>query len=175
MEQLNEHTAPEKKVFRFRFSALLLTVMCVGLALCAACIALTTWQLIDFLSVDGKNLYDWIKFSLMYFVAALLAVLLLAMLIKSQYVFTEKELVLQFGIVKSKYEIAKIYSAKLFKKSYRLVVYFDDFQTKFMNIVVREEWYEEFIKELGMRNEKILFDCVSEEEEKQYKNDKKKK
>ena len=97
------------------------------------------------------------------------------MLVRSQYILTEKELVLQFGFVKSRYEIKKIFSARVFKKSNKLTVYFDDFKTKYMVIVVREEWYDEFVKELGARNEKIEFDFVSVKEEEEWKNNKKKK
>lgn len=173
MEQIKNN--PQNKIFRFRFSPLLLAVMIVGLALCAACIGLTSWQFADFLRGDLTSVYDWLKFFLLYFVSVFLAVLILSMLVRSQYILTEKELVLQFGFVKSRYEIKKIFSARVFKKSNKLTVYFDDFKTKYMVIVVREEWYDEFVKELGARNEKIEFDFVSVEEEEEWKNNKKKK
>lgn len=175
MEPIKNNEQETKKVFRFRFSPLLLTVMIVGLALCAACIGLTSWQFADFIRGDLSSVYDWLKYFLLYFVSGFLAVLIISMLIKSQYILTEKELILQFGFVKSRYEIKKIFSAKVFKKSNKLTVYFDDFKTKYMVIVVREEWYDEFVKELGNRNERIEFDYVSAEEEEEWKNNKKKK
>ena len=102
MEQIKNN--PQNKIFRFRFSPLLLAVMIVGLALCAACIGLTSWQFADFLRGDLTSVYDWLKFFLLYFVSVFLAVLILSMLVRSQYILTEKELVLQFGFVKSRYE-----------------------------------------------------------------------
>ena len=175
MEQLTNNEQRKRTVFRFRFSPLLLAVMIVGLALCAACIGLTSWQLADFIRTDLTSVYDWLKFFLLYFVAGFLAVLIVSMLVKSQYILTDKELILQFGFVKSKYAIKKIFSARVFKKSNKLTVYFDDFKTKYMVIVVREDWYDEFVKELGSRNERIEFDYVSAEEEEEWKNNKKKK
>lgn len=165
----------EKRVFPFRFQAYLLTAMIAGLVLCAACFAYTTWQFVNFVQGDISSVYDWLKYFLLYFVSVFLAVLLCAMLIKSQYVITDTELIVQFGIVKSKYELKKIFSARVFKKSNKLTIYFDDFKTKYMIIVVREEWYDEFVKALGERNEKISFDYVTAEEEDEWKNNKKKK
>lgn len=175
MKTMLETEKHKPAVFKFRFQPLILCVLVVGLMLCAACVALTTWQFVGFVQGDISSVYDWLKFLLLYFVGIFLAILIVAMLIKSQYIVTDKELIVQFGIVKSKYEIKKIFSARIFKKSNKLTIYFDDFKTKYMIIVVREEWYDEFVKALGERNEKIEFDYVTAEEEDEWKNDKKKK
>ena len=164
MKQLQNTQKNENAVFRFRFSPLILAVLVAVLVLCAACAALATWQVVDLLqSGDPSNAYDWIKFGLMYFASILFAVIVIAMLIKSQYIVTDKELILQFGLIKSNYELKKIYSVKIFRKSNKLTIYFDDFKTKYMIGVVKEEWYDEFIKELMKRNEKLEIDCISPE------------
>ena len=94
------------------------------------------------------------------------------MLIRSQYVLTEKELIVQFGIIRSRYEIRRIFSVCKLNGSGKLAVYFDDFKTKYSVIVVKEIWYDDFILALTARNERIAVDIVSAEEE---KNNKKKK
>lgn len=160
---------PVKK-FAFQFSPLMIAIFCLLLVLCTAGIALTTWQLTDFLSGgDITSVWEWMKYIIMYVVCALLFVLVLAMLIKSQYVVTEKELILQFGLIRSRYELKKIFSVRLFKGSNRLTVYFDDFKTNYMVVVVKESWYDAFVRALQERNERIEFDFTTAEEEENLK------
>ena len=155
--------------FSFKFSGTMIAVFCLLLVLCAGGIALTTWQLIGFLGGDISSVWRWMQFLLMYLVCILLIVFVLAMLIKSQYVITDKELIMQFGLIRSKYELKKIYSVRHFKGSGRLAVYFDDFKNKYAIIVVKESWYDDFVKALLERNEKISYDFTTAEEEEDWK------
>ncbi len=153
---------------------MMIAVFSVGIALCAACFALTSWQFIEFISGlrgDITSAWEWIKYLLLYFVSILLAVLLTAMLIRSRYMITEKHLVTQFGVIFSKYEIKKIRSVCLIGGTKKLNVYFDDFKNRFITIVVKEEWYDDFIETLTSINERIEFDFTSPEK----KDDTKKK
>ncbi|MDE6676327.1 MAG: PH domain-containing protein, partial [Clostridia bacterium] len=84
-------------------------------------------------------------------------------------IVTEKQLIMQFGIIRSRYEIKDIYSVRLFRGSNKLTVYFDDYKTKFMVIVVKDSWYSDFIEALTKRNEKISFDFITPEEERDQK------
>lgn len=156
--------------FPFKFTPLMIAVFCLLLALCVAGVALTTWQFIGFLKgSDLSSVWEWLKYVLMYLVCGLLAVLVTAMLIKSQYIITENKLILQFGVIRSTYELKKIYSVRYFKGSGRLAVYFDDYKTQYTIIVVKESWYEAFVKALQERNEKISFDFTTAEEEANWK------
>lgn len=160
----------QDETFRFQFSGVMIALLTLLLALCAAGIALTTWQLVGFLQGgDLSSPYDWLKYALLYLVSILLAVIVVAMLIKSQYVVTEKQLVMQFGIIRSRYEIKDIYSIRLFRGSNKLTVYFDDYKTKYMVIVVKDAWYNDFVEALTTRNEKISFDFITPEEEQEIK------
>ena len=160
---------PEKR-YRFRFSPLILTLLCLGLVLCAASFALTTWQLIGFLQAgDLSSVYDWLKYVILYLVSVLVAVLFIAMLIRSEYVLTDSQLLIRFGVIVSKYDLKKIFSIQHFRGSNKLTVYFDDFKTKFMVIVVKAEWYDDFVKSLLERNERIAFDFITAEEENNLK------
>ena len=163
----------DKKVYKFCFSPLMLTVFISGIILCIACFALSTWQFSGFITGgDLSSVWEWIKYLLLYFVSVFLAVLLVAMLVRSQYVITDKFLITKFGIIVTKYELKKIRSLCLLNGSKKLYVYFDDFKTKFMTIVVKEEWHDDFIKTLTAKNERIEFDFISAEDE-QKKNGKK--
>ena len=168
-----ENFTPE--TFKFRFSPIMLALFALLFVLCGAGIGLTTWQFIGFLGGDISSPYEWMKFILLYIVSILLAVLLIAMLVRSRYVVTDKELILQFGFIKSRYKLSKIYSVRLFKGSHKLTVYFDDFKTEYTVIVVKEEWYDAFVKALMKRNPRISYDFTTAEEEENWKNDRKKK
>lgn len=172
----NNNERDSKTVFRFRFSPLILAVLILGLVLCAVCIAFNSWQLALFLQDEASpTTWDWLKFSIFYFVAAFFAVLVISMLIRSRYILTDKDLILQFGIVKSRYEIKKIFSLRLFEKSNKLTVYFDDFKTKYMIIVVHEQWYKDFVEALQQRNDRIEFELVCPTDKPDKTDEKKKK
>ena len=163
------------KIYKFRFSPLMITVFTLGIVLCAACFALTSWQFVGFIGGklgDITSVWEWLKYLLLYFVSIFLAVLLIAMLIRSRYIITQKRLITQFGIIFSRYEIKKIRAIALLGGSKKLNVYFDDLKNHFITIVVKEEWYDDFIKTLTAINEDIEFDFTSAEDE---QSDKKKK
>lgn len=161
--------APAVKRYPFRFSPLILALLVAGLLLCLAGFGFTTWQFSDFLQGEISSVYEWLKYILLYFVSVLLAVLILAMLVKSQYVIGGRKLILQFGLIRSTYDIGKIVSVQHFRGSGKLTVYFDDFKTKFMVIVVKESWYDDFVQTLLERNERITYDFVTAEEEQNYR------
>ena len=149
------------KTYKFRFSPMMIAVFCIGIVLCAVCFALTSWQFVEFvIGVRGdiSSVWEWIKYILLYFVSVFLSLLLIAMLIRSRYIITERRLITQFGIIFSKYEIKKIRSVCLVSGTKKLNVYFDDFKSRFITIVVKEEWYDDFIKTLTSIKKKIEFD-----------------
>ncbi len=178
-ESMTDQTQTEQftpDTFKFKFSPVMLALFALLFVLCAAGIGLTTWQFVGFLkSGDLASPYEWMKYLLLYLVSVLLAVLLVAMLVRSRYVVTDKELILQFGFIKSRYQLSKIYSVRLFKGSRKLAVYFDDFKTEYTVIVVKEEWYDDFVQALVKRNARISYDFTTAEEEKNWKNEQKKK
>ena len=161
------------KTYKFRFSPMMIAVFCIGIVLCAVCFALTSWQFVEFvIGVRGdiSSVWEWIKYILLYFVSVFLSLLLIAMLIRSRYIITERRLITQFGIIFFFFLIKKIRSVCLVSGTKKLNVYFDDFKSRFITIVVKEEWYDDFIKTLTSINEKIEFDFTDPEN-----NDRKKK
>lgn len=155
MQNETEQAKLPNEKFKYRFSATFIAVFCAGLLLSAAGFAVNTWQLVGFIEAgDLSSVYEWLKYILLYLASGFLAVLIASMLIRSQYLLTEKELVIQFGIVRSRYEIKKIYSVCL-RSNNKLTVYFDDFKTKFIVVSVRDAWYDEFMKALLARNDRI--------------------
>ena len=145
---------------------MMIAVFCIGIVLCAVCFALTSWQFVEFvIGVRGdiSSVWEWIKYILLYFVSVFLSLLLIAMLIRSRYIITERRLITQFGIIFSKYEIKKIRSVCLVSGTKKLNVYFDDFKSRFITIVVKEEWYDDFIDAICKANDKIEYSIKSKE------------
>lgn len=106
----------ENKHYPFQFTNQMIFIFAVALLLCAACFGVSTWRFVGFLqSGDLASFYSWLQYIILYLVSILLAVLITAMLIRSRYTVTEKQIILQFGLIKSKYEIKSIYSIHLFR------------------------------------------------------------
>lgn len=167
MKQTTPKTPNAK--FPFQFSVPILLALILLLLLCAAGFGLTLWQFLDFLKGDVSSAWEWMKYLLMFLVCGLLFVLVVAMLIKSQYVITDKELILRFGFIKTHYALKKIRSVRHFLGSKRLAVYFDDMKNEYAVIVVKESWFDEFVKVLREKNEAIEFDFTTAEEEADWK------
>ena len=89
MKEKKQKNLLKSETFPFRFTGLMLALLILLLALCATGIGLTTWQFTDFLKGDISSVYDWMKYVLLYLVSILLAVIVIAMLIRSQYIVTD--------------------------------------------------------------------------------------
>ena len=141
------------KKYKFRFTTLILILLWVTIVLCVAAFG---WNIYRFTQTGANSVYEWIQYGILFFTSVFFAALIVSILIRSQYILTEKQLITQFGFIRSKYEIANITSVHLFKGAGKLAVYFND--NKYMVIVVKPEWNNEFIKDLLSKNEKIRYD-----------------
>lgn len=159
----------ESKRYPFKFSPLMLACFLLGLALCLAGFGLTVWRFVDFLKTDIRSVYGWISHLLLFFMCLFLTALILSMLIRSQYIITDKRITVQFGFIKQNYEIKNVYSVHLFKGMNKLAVYFDDFKTKYAVIVVKEIWYDDFVQTLLSKKPSIGFSFSTAEEEEEFK------
>lgn len=148
--------------FKFKFSKLTSVFIYIGLALAVGAAAVNTYFLIaDGVHADANPAYSILQYTLMYFVAALLFVILLSLLISSYYSVDEKTLITSFGIIKSKYEIARIETIFLDRTTNKLSVHFEN--NAYIVIVVKPDWYEDFTDALLKANPKIEFSIKSKE------------
>lgn len=97
-----------------------------------------------------------IQYIVIILIALLAIVLFTSILIRSVYKVNDKEIILWFGFIKSVYKISNIESVHLFTKTNKLVLYFKD--EKYTVIVVKPEWYNDFIKDILSRDSKIRYD-----------------
>ncbi len=156
--------------FPYRLTPLFIALCVLGFVLCAASIAFSTWQFVDFLR-NGvlTSPYDWLKFILWYGASIGLTVFVAGMLIRSRYTLTDDELIMQLGLIKQRFQLKKIYSVHLFRGAKKLAVYFDDFHTDYIAIAIAEEQFDDFVRELTARNPRIGFTFSTAEEEAEFK------
>lgn len=152
-------------VFPFRFTPLMIAAFALLLLLCAGSFSLTTWQFTEFLQGDLTSVWEWLKYFLLYLVSILLAVLSLAMLIRSRYILTKTEFIMQFGLIKTRYPIARVVTVQLVTDKQKLVVFFDEFRSDSATVVIDPALHNDFLRALTERNESVSFDFTSAEEE----------
>lgn len=156
--------------YRFKFSPLLIAVTVLVFALCAFSIGYTSLHFAEFIrGGDFSNFYEWLKYLIPYLVSALFLLLAVAILIRSQYVVTDDALIMQFGFIKQRFEIGKIVSVHQFKGAGKLAVYFDDRKTDYILIVIKDALFNDFVRDLCSRDERIQFTFSTADEEEEAK------
>ena len=157
------------KRYPFKFTSFMLIAFAAGLILSLICFGLTLWRFLSFLREDSSSIYGWMQYIILFIVSVCFAILIIAMLIRSQYIITGTQLILQFGLIKQKFEIKNIYSVHLFKGMNKLAIYFDDFKTNYTVIVIKDIWYDDFTQTLLERKPSIGFSFSTAEEEDEIK------
>lgn len=150
------------KTYKYKFSKLITAFIWAGIALSVAAFAINTYFVIAEGTGSAANaFYPILRYTLMYFVSVAACVLLVSLLVSSYYAISGKTFKTSFGIIKSKYDVDKIESVVLDRNVKKLAVYFDD--KNFIVIVVKEEWYVNFIDELLKANPNIEYTINSKE------------
>ncbi|MDE6001535.1 MAG: hypothetical protein K2G96_04355 [Clostridia bacterium] len=160
------------KVFKYKFSKLTHALIYAGIALCVVGLGINIYTIIVSDIASSKNIvYPVIQYVLMFLIPVVLLVILISLLISSYYSIDGQTFKTSFGLIKSKYDISKIQNVVLDRTTNKLTVYFNG--NTFIVVVVKEEWYNEFIDALTKANSKIEFTINSKESD--GKDDKKKK
>lgn len=141
------------KTYKFRLSKLVLALLIAALVASFGGIGFTAYRIYR---LGFSTVLFGIQHVVILIACVLLIVILVSILIRSCYKITDKEVLLWFGIIKSAYKIADIESVHLFTKTNKLVLYFKN--ERYTVIVVKPEWYNDFIKELLSKNSKIRYD-----------------
>lgn len=150
------------KVFKFKYSKLITAAIYAGMALAIAAFGVTLYNVIkgDFLQ-SNNLIYPILSYGIMFIISVLMFVILVSLLVSSYYSVDSKILKTSFGIIKSKFKIENIESIVLDRQTNKLTVHFAD--KTFILIVVKPEWYEDFISELLKNNPKIEYTINSKE------------
>lgn len=144
------------KVFKYKFSALTRVFIWLGLALAAVAFGLTLYNVISGSYNNSANIiYPIISYAAMFFASALMATMLISLLVSSYYAVGEKKFKTSFGLVKSVFDTDNIVKILLDRETNKLTVFFKD--NSFVVVVVKTEWYEDFISELLKCNPSIEY------------------
>lgn len=148
------------KVFKYKFSALTRVFIWLGLALSATAFGITLYNVISKNYNDSSNpVYPIISYCALFFASALMAVLLISFLVSSYYAVGENKFKTSFGFIKSTFKTDDIVKIVLDRETNKLTVHFKD--ASFVVIVVKAEWYEDFIAEILKCNTSIEYSIIS--------------
>ncbi|MDE7086741.1 MAG: hypothetical protein K2O67_00945 [Clostridia bacterium] len=147
------------KSFKYKFTNLMKVLLIAAIIVSAIGFGLTTWRLIVNGARTADPVYSILTYALMYFVTVAVFVLCLSILLNSSYVIDGKSFKTKFGFIVSKYDVEKITDVTLDRKTNKLTVTFDNEQ--YIVIVVKQDWYEEFISKLLVANPKIEYSVIS--------------
>lgn len=148
------------KKFKINYTSLVITLICVCIAIFVAGLVFAIVRLVDVYKLDKINAVIYV------IIIALDLVLLtftISLLFFSKYCLTADKLILSFGFIKVIYEINEIIEINHFKKTDKLVVYFNN--QKYTVILISSKNYDEFIKSVRQINRAILFDEKIENQE----------
>lgn len=150
------------KTFKYKFSKLIFWVIWAGIALCAVGFAVNLYFCITVgISSAADPVYPIIQYSAMFFVSVVLFVLLVSILKSSYYSVDEKNFTTSFGFIKSRYKIEDIDTIELDRVTNKLSVYFKN--ETYVVIVVKEEWYNDFVQAIIDVNPRIEYSIKSKE------------
>lgn len=153
------------KTFRYKFTRLTFWLIIAGMVLCAAGFALNLYQCIRYgIASAADPVYPIIQYTTMFIVTVALFAILLSVLIFSAYIVDDKYFRTRFGFIVSKYDVKKIEYITLDRKTNKLAVTFDD--DNYIVVVVKEEWYEDFVQALLKVNPAIEYEIKSLENDK---------
>jgi len=148
------------KSYKYKFSTFAIILMIVGLLLSIGCIVLNLVRYISRIDEGTISTYDWISLAIILIISIVFIVIVTSMLISTKYTITDKEIVLSYGIIKNPIKISEIKEIKLHVKNKRLELIFDD--ESYFNIIIKEEWFEDFVNELKLKSSNIIFSQESE-------------
>ena len=144
--------------FRFQFSKAIILCCAAALALCAAAIALSVWRIFK---NDGLHSFnDWLKYPFLILISVAGIIIVVALLIKSQYVVDDKNFITQFGLIKSKCALKDITSVLLDTETNKLTVYMGE---AFSVISVQKSWNYDFVRALLKGNPDIDYSYTVKE------------
>ena len=148
----------QPKYFRFRFSKTILAACAGAIVLCIAAIAISVWRIFENAGLHVFN--DWLKYPFLILVSAAGLVIVVSLLIKSQYIVDDKYFSTQFGIIKSKCALKDITSVVLDTDTNKLTVYMGE---AYSVISVQSSWNEDFVRALLKGNPDIDYSYTVKE------------
>lgn len=144
------------KSFKYKFTPLMKALIILGMVLCVIGFGVNlAYCIVNGIEHAADPVYPILQYALMFFVTIALFALLISTLLLSRYIIDGKTFKTKFGFITSKYDVEKITEVTLDRKTNKLTVTFES--GEFIVIVVKQEWYDEFINALLQVNPKIEY------------------
>lgn len=137
------------KRFKIKFTPTIICLCIAILLLCGVGIGISVWRIVRF-GINGFN--DVVKYPFLIAVCLFCIVIVVGILIRSQYIVDGETFITQFGIIKSRFAIRDITSVLLDRDLKKLSVYFGE---QYSVISVSPEWNEELVRALLAVNPNI--------------------
>lgn len=160
----------EKKVFKYTLSVKMILLSILAILLSVAGIAVSAYRIAREGKIDG--FVAALRSPLLILVCVMCIVIVLSILIKSQYVIDGKDYITQFGFIKSRFPIKDITALVLDSDTKKLTVYIGE---QYSVLSLNAEWNDAFIKALRDINPNIDFSFTLAQENKDKDKDKKNK
>ena len=144
---------PQKngKVFPFRHNTLSVIFCILALLLCAIGAGLSVYRITQ----NGiKELTDALQSPFLIAVCLFCAVVILSILIKSEFIVTDTELITRFGIIKSKLALASVTSMEHDRATHKLTIYQGE---EFTVLTLKPEWADDLVHEICAANPNVDF------------------
>ena len=111
------------KSFKMKFSPMIICLCIAVLALCGVGIGISIWRIARF-GIKGFN--DVIKYPFLIAVCIFCIVIVIAILIRSQYVVLGETFITQFGVIKTKFPLKEMTSLLFDRDLCKLSIYFGE-------------------------------------------------
>lgn len=148
------------KRFKYKFTTFLKVSIWLGIALSVAGFTVNLVMcILNGVSSAANPMYPILQYSLMFFATVALFAILVSVLLNSAYVIDGKKFKTQFGFIVSKYNVDEIETVTLDRKTNKLAVTFSN--GSYIIIVVKQDWYDDFISALLEANPKIEYSINS--------------
>lgn len=139
------------KVFPFRHNTLSVIFCIFALLLCAIGAGLSVYRIVQ----NGiKEITDLLQSPFLIAVCVFCAVVILSVLIKSEFIVTDTQLITRFGIIKSTLELSSVTSMEHDRTTHKLTVYCGE---EFTVFTLKPEWADSLTHEICVANPNIDF------------------
>lgn len=148
---MENNTEKQTKYFKYKLSPLMIILSIAVILLSVAGIIVSVVRIVKF---GIREFSDALSSPFLILVCVLCIVLVVAILIKSQYVIDGTYYITQFGLIKSSFLIADITAIVQDTETKKLTVYVGE---EFSVLSLNEEWNEEFVRALLDANPNIEY------------------
>lgn len=143
--------------FKIQLNKSMYFLAAAALVLSLAGIVVSAYRITYF---DITNFLDVLKYPFLILVSLLCIVIVIALLIKSQYIIDNKYLIIQYGLIKSKFALQSITSMIWDGTTNKLTV---NFSEEFIVLTTDKDWNEEFVRAILAENSSVEYSFVYSE------------